>query len=500
MGKKVNRGFFSYLLILLGVVLAFVTICVCIMIFSPGTEIFGFSYFSEKTGEKEILNATVYNGEEKIEGETFDLNNEGQMNDINSLVLKSNKYSISVKQKEKTTDSVKSALTVIVNTTISGFVKDNKVKTEIFCKYFKDTKTLEIVANAPTGFLNFNNTAYIEVLFPTDFNKEINIQIENENGNIYLGNNSSANIESNTLNVNKLDVNIKSGNLNGYNYFAIADSTKDSSIKTQKGKINFESAISAKNLTLETETGNINLISENLDIANTLKIKSNSSFVEIKKATAKSFDFDVAGGKIYAGELTGHIIFSQNSNSCDFQANTINGSLLIGTINTDFDKIITKTSVLIKDSINGKATISTNGEVNIAKINSSILTSTIRTNSAKISVCEVEANIDVVSNSGQIILGKIENSNIYGIRKQIDVTSNSGYVVLYFDKVGTNSNVNSKNNIYAFFKNGDFKLSATASKIILNEKEETSPISIGSNDLKTLNLQTEKTITISTNN
>ena len=104
MGKKVNRGFFSYLLMFLGVVLAFFVICVVIMIFSPGTEIFGFSYFSEKSGEKEIVSATVYDGEQKVEGETFSLNNSDmQMNDISTIVLKSNIYSINVKQKEKTT-------------------------------------------------------------------------------------------------------------------------------------------------------------------------------------------------------------------------------------------------------------------------------------------------------------------------------------------------------------------------------------------------------------
>lgn len=501
MGKKVNRGFFSYLLMFLGVVLAFFVICVVIMIFSPGTKIFGFSYFSEKSGEKEIVSATVYDGEQKVEGETFSLNNSDmQMNDISTIVLKSNIYSINVKQKEKTTDSVKSALTVLVNTTVSGFAKDNKIKTELYCNYFKNTKTLELVANAPTGFLHFNNTAYIDVLFPTEFNKNINIEIENENGNVYLGNNSTSNIQSNTLNVNKLDVNIKSGTLYSYNYFAIADSTKDSTLKTNNGKINFASSISANNLTVETENGNINLTSESLNVLNEFKVKSNTSFVEIKKATALNFDFDVEGGKIYAGELTGNIVFSQESNSCDFQANKIIGSLLIGTINTDFDKIKTKTSVLIKEEISGKVNITTNGEVNIAKITNSLLTSNIRTNSAKVNVSEVEVNLDVVSNSGQIILGKIENSNTYGIRKQINVTSNSGYVILYFDQVTANSKVNSKNNIYAYLKNGDCKITATASKIILNEEEKESPHSFGSNPLKTLSLESEKTIKINTNN
>ena len=45
MEKKVKRGFFGYLFILIGIALAAVAICVVIMFFSPGTQILGFSYF-----------------------------------------------------------------------------------------------------------------------------------------------------------------------------------------------------------------------------------------------------------------------------------------------------------------------------------------------------------------------------------------------------------------------------------------------------------------------
>lgn len=45
--KKVNRGFLTYFFIFLGILLAAFLICVVILIFSPGTSIFGLKYFKQ---------------------------------------------------------------------------------------------------------------------------------------------------------------------------------------------------------------------------------------------------------------------------------------------------------------------------------------------------------------------------------------------------------------------------------------------------------------------
>ena len=95
-------------------------------------------------------------------------------------------------------------------------------------------------------------------------------------------------------------------------------------------------------------------------------------------------------------------------------------------------------------------------------------------------------------------MGKIENSSIYGIRKKINVSSNSGNIILFFNQIENESSAISKNNIYAYFKNGDFKLTATAEKIVVNDEEQISPATVGSNALRNLTLQSDKTITIRT--
>ena len=49
--KKVNRGFLTYFFIFLGILLAAFLICVVILIFSPGTSIFGLKYFKQDVSE-----------------------------------------------------------------------------------------------------------------------------------------------------------------------------------------------------------------------------------------------------------------------------------------------------------------------------------------------------------------------------------------------------------------------------------------------------------------
>ena len=93
--KKINKGFVFYLLLLLGVLFAGFIVCVCILIFSPGTSIFGLKYYKVEN-EKLFDKAQIYS----VSGDTYEKNDgDGTFFknlEIENLIINSNVHSVNV--------------------------------------------------------------------------------------------------------------------------------------------------------------------------------------------------------------------------------------------------------------------------------------------------------------------------------------------------------------------------------------------------------------------
>lgn len=109
MGKKVHKGFFSYLFIFLGIAVAFVLVCAVIMICSPGTKIFGLSYYKIK-GSVNFETATVYSADGEVvknadgSNKTIDVNTvSADASNFKTIEINSNLFDVEFAQNPQQT-------------------------------------------------------------------------------------------------------------------------------------------------------------------------------------------------------------------------------------------------------------------------------------------------------------------------------------------------------------------------------------------------------------
>ena len=489
MGKKVNRGFFGYLFILIGIALAFCAVCIVIMIFMPGKEILGFSYFSAKSGKVEQTTANVYTaeGEPVLEGDkqkVVQINPNGKMLEIETLVINTDKYDVQVLQKPTNTKSVVESISVITNTKISGFAKGKAKQATITTKYVESSKTLIVDAYVPTGFIHFANQAKIRIEFPVEFEKDIDIKINTTSGNVVLGTSEYAENVVTTLSVDSLDITTTSGEISTADNFELKNVLRPSSFKTESGAINFKKPISSSKLTIQSNSRNVNFTDAVLALAE-FSFTSDTSFATFSKLTAPTINFNVKGGKIYSNSIMGKVVFSEDSNNCDFKTDSLSGSLLVGTMNQEYSKIATKTEIAIgklSSNLGGESSITTLGKVYIGELST---TATIRTASGDVRVDKINAKLNINAVSSNITLGKIQNEDGELVGKGIEskitvVCDEKATINAYFASVADGSKITTKGTINAYFDNVDYKIAATANEIKLNDAKVDSPLNLGS--------------------
>lgn len=161
-GDKVKKGFGFYLFMLLLLLLAAFLIIVMVMLFSPGTSILGYKYFSYNysSGKEIVQTETTASSEESLKTPlNFDQINEFVINCdyANVIVSKSND--------EKSQDCVK------ITNTAKGFAREEaegSYDETSFAYTIKlnedgDKKVLTISVTEPKGFLYFSKNIVINV-------------------------------------------------------------------------------------------------------------------------------------------------------------------------------------------------------------------------------------------------------------------------------------------------------------------------------------------------
>lgn len=487
MGKKVNKGFFSYLLIFLGIAAAFVLVCAVIMLCNPGTKIFGLSYYKLEGSVKDFTSAVVYdNNGEPIKNEdgsnkTIEINTATtDINNFKTIEINSNLFDVEFAQKsEDDAAGARQLLSILIDANATGFTKGEITRLKFTPKYFEDTKTLQLNLQVPQGFINFKSSNKITVQLPKDFAGEFNIVVNSEAGNVKLGGSDGSSYTPSTLTATSVNISTTSGNISTTKYFKSVGPLKECSLKTETGNITFDRPLVCNELNVTTKTGKeISLTNDILTINTKFTFNSEHSYLTINKLSAPIINFAAKSGKIYAGELVGDVEFSDLTNNCDFQVNSIDGILKIGTLNEE--NISTKTNVVVKKYIAGLCNICTTGNINIEEIKA---ITTIRTENGEINIAKVNGELNITSLSSAINLGKIADENgefvSAGINKKV-LISGSEYanVTAYFNSVENDSVINTtkgKMEIY-LSSSAACNITAEAKNISVNGDAKDSPL------------------------
>lgn len=328
--KKINKGFVFYLLLLLGILFAGFIVCVCILIFSPGTSVFGLKYYKV---EKQTLfdTAQIYTPSTEDytrTGESFFKNL-----DIENLVISSNAHSIKVFSANSGMKNY-TEFHVTFKNSCTGFTTDEIINPTMRCNYYSDTKTLELVAKVPQGFWNIGNASAIEVKLPFDkydksSSSKFNLIINAGSGSVTIGDSKTdSNLEARDVYVKSL--NVKTTGSVGITDFGHVGTASD------KG----ECVVDAKSVScattmyatdLKIKSGNIGFGAENSIVASgDVNIDTENSTANYGNISATNLLLKNIYGSQKFNNVTANVLINNSSKKCDYNFNSISGKLSAG--------------------------------------------------------------------------------------------------------------------------------------------------------------------------
>lgn len=361
MKNTVSRGILFYIFLLIAVVLGVLCVLGAILIFSPGTEIFGISYYVNTSAQR-IETALNDSGNQQSIDSLF---TSGQIDTIN---ITTNYANVSLETRQD------GAVQFIIEPSLTGLMtSENKNTFTYTSRYTASDNTLSVSLNAPNMFLAFNNNIDFVLCFPEDVaNTNLDINITTESGDITIGHH-----ELDVYTLDNLTVNVEnSSNVTFGIHTVISDNV---TLNVPSGNIRFRTTITTGNLTINSEstkieTGNIN--------ANEFTLYTQSSSINIGNITVESnFNYRARRGVLVVDNINGDFNCDEDVVIANITVDTINGDVLLPQA---------ESSDITIETLNGRGDIvTTSGDVTIDKATSFLWVST---ESGKIDV-----NIDTAS-------------------------------------------------------------------------------------------------------
>lgn len=412
MKSTVNKGIVFYIFLLLAVIVGVACVFVAILIFSPGTEIFGISYINNNVNS-EILysDSTLVEQSEYIDtlieiGKIKTININTEYSNVNVLNEESIRTRIDIDGK------------------ITGIVKSGEQKNRVVSyNYNEEEQSYTINISEPKCLLYFSNNASLSLVFPYEYNKkDLNINITTQSGDVYFGVDTKSNLTFNSVNVKcEESTNIKFGK-----YAQITNSVV---VDSPSGTITFDS-------TLYDGTSSINV--------NNLEVITENAKIIGGYLNAKNVDLKTLSSQIKIDKIKGNLTYKATK-----------GVLLIdildGFLNCEEDVIIAniEISTVYGDVLLPQAETS---DITIGKLYSECL---IRTSSGNVTINEMYATSEIETNNGKININVKSDDNFVNPSKQIttNLKTNSGDINVNFDNI-INDNVISttKGNVNCNFK------------------------------------------------
>lgn len=447
--NKVRKGFTTYLVIFLMMILAAFLIVIVVMLFSPFKNILGFQYMIYNVDERHYKTSA---------DETIDFSNLDEINiNCNSAqVLVQRFYNIDE-------DAIR------IENYCKGFAKSSDNTDFSYEIYFADeeNKILNIDVQEPEGFLFFNKEVSISILVPAKAayalaNTKVNIT--NTSGDIFIGNpaklseNEDETGVKTEVDVNDINIKTKTGDILFYpfvenNFGEIFIKTDSGDISTQLDTINVN-----KRFELHTATGEFKLDSivfngtADPEKANIVLDLNNSQFsADYIKGVV---ELNMAKGYLDLVNLEGSL--NANDSIVQMKEATINIDNINGNVSLPY---VNESNVNIGKMSSGSQIYvkATSGNVNISEMSGKAY---IETTSGDVNVHTYADDLDIETTSGNIdviyespeIQNEVKLTSVSG-DINVQVLSQLKFVIKFFD---TNGEYRTSSNIAVEFQDSKF--------------------------------------------
>lgn len=298
-GSKVKKGFFTYLLIFILMIIAFIAVSIVIMIFNPGKNILGFKYNRHNSVDQVVATTDDSHQELNLFETKYDV-----------IEIDAGVADVCV----EANDSINKDCVLVTNR-IRGFSKAD-VENDFKYSVNIDDKTLKVKIDAVKGFLNFSDDLSVKIHIAMrqqaiDIFKDTKFIVKTTSGNVNIG---GVRNEGHSLDIaiGELDIETVSGNITvtGHTNGAEFDG---------RDAYEFNSPIK-----FNTRSGNINLY----DCSFGLRSVDNNQEPQpkiLKINAVEGLSADVGEGRFQLGTYIGKLNIS--STKANISVREINGSL-----------------------------------------------------------------------------------------------------------------------------------------------------------------------------
>ncbi len=416
MKSTVNKGILFYILLLCSIVVGIACVIMAILIFSPGTEIFGISYYGKKIDSSVTK---ISNDENSAYIDTL-VNN----NSIDTFNITTDYLNICVIMTDINRVQIK------LDSTTSGIIKSGNQNNFVWNYNYDDSSsTFNFSVTGPDCSLFFSKNATIKLLLPLDFNRtDMNLNLYTENGNISLGTEKNDNFTFSTLKIEtKESSNIDLGDKVAF--------TNSIDITSPSGTININSKVNVNSLNISSDSSKI-VIGD--VTSNTLNVKTESSIVKI-------------------GTINGNLVY-------DARKGVLDVSKITGNLTCSEEVLI---SNIFVDEVLGEVLLpkAESSDITINKLYSRCL---IRTSSGSVTINNAYAVVDIETENGKIDINFYTPNDIDRPTNLMlsSLKSNSGNITAKFDNVKYNNIIETTSGtINCSYKNGlEFTLTYNCEK------------------------------------
>lgn len=408
MKNTVTKGLVYYLFVLLSVVFGVLCIFAGILIFSPGTEIFGFSYSYNKDSVYYLTSDPTNSSSEYLDT-LIDNGN------LTKIIIDTDYYDVNVLN----SDNV-NKVELIVKNYYSGITKkDNRKKADITFNYNASEKSCTLKVLGPKCTLMFSNRSQVTLALPKiKTMKNVDLQIITQKGNITIGNSDTYFYKFKSLDIKSTE----KSNITLNKCITFANSIF---INSKSGSIYQYDTQTVTSFEIQTESAKIQL-TKIIAPSTSTRIISNSSAVSLGVIDGDLY-FDSKTGLLKVNKITGKFVCSERINIANITINEVFGEVLMQTANT---------SNITIDKCYGDCMIeTTSGSVTINKMYAN---AEIKAESGKINVTFVPDE-DLVNDNKRPMAKLITESgdivaNFNGILKNNNtIDSTSGNVTMNFN-------------------------------------------------------------------
>lgn len=439
MKGSVNRGFFAYLFLFVGIILGVVLVCISIMYLSPGAVILGYEYITEKNQ----LTITTYDGKDLTTGsmeEAQIINTDGirvpaqenakpiSFETLSKVIIKANHVEFKLIHGEFNK--------IELNNQISGVTKaENYSKISVTKTYDSVAKVFTIIVTDQKPDLTITNNRSIYMFVKDADFSNLEIEVQTDSGNMNFGGETLSSKTPRSETFKSFKITSKTGNVVVSQYVNLTQ--------------NFDLSLEDAKLTV---LGDLGTNAKKLSQAN---IKVDKGNVNIQNLYASKSVFKGTRTNVIAKDIAGNVNIGIVDG--DFKAQNIGGNFV------DEDEVVRNTKITLGE-VKQDFTIpkGTAGPITVDKIGG---ITKISVTTAKVVIKQANGQVDLKTESGDIdiLISNTNNSlveivtssgNIRALLQMVagtdnKITSNSGHItVYYYDKLEFMSKVKTTKNIH----------------------------------------------------